>query len=91
MLAWLDARLQQSRSTIHTLEPVLAVRHSGLQLIATGLRAASLASPSTLCQQVKTHQIKLLDSALADSWLQRAKLARKCVPFCFDSPLFAAV
>lgn len=83
--SWLEARLQQSRSTLHTLEPVLAVRHSALQLIASGLRdrvisvGVGLDSPSKSVQELLTHQARLLDSALADSWLQRAKLARKWV------------
>ncbi|VDD74871.1 unnamed protein product [Mesocestoides corti] len=81
MLSWLEARLQQSGSALHTLEPVLAIRHSTIQLISAGLKEAACASRSALCQQLRTHQIRLLDSALANSWLQRAKLARRAGQF----------
>ncbi|KAL5969848.1 Serine/threonine-protein kinase atr, partial [Taenia solium] len=77
LLFWLDARVQQSRPTFHTLEPVLAMRHAAMQLITSRLKMTPPPSNSTLGEQLRTHQIRLLDSALGDSWLQRAKLARR--------------
>ncbi|VDK40616.1 unnamed protein product [Dibothriocephalus latus] len=82
LLAWLEARFQQSRPTLHTLEPVLATRHAVLQLATSRLRADfspdCLATTSlTPITRLQRHQLFRLESALADSWLQRAKLARK--------------
>uniref|UniRef100_A0A0X3Q239 Serine/threonine-protein kinase ATR n=1 Tax=Schistocephalus solidus TaxID=70667 RepID=A0A0X3Q239_SCHSO len=82
LLAWLEARFQQSRPTLHTLEPVLAIRHAALQLATSRLRAEftsdCLAATSlTPIDRLQRHQLFRLESALADSWLQRAKLARK--------------
>ncbi|VDK33753.1 unnamed protein product [Taenia asiatica] len=77
LLFWLDARVQQSRPTFHTLEPVLAMRHAAMQLITSRLKMTPPPPNSTLGEQLRTHQIRLLDSALGDSWLQRAKLARR--------------
>nr|CDS19281.1 phosphatidylinositol 3 and 4 kinase [Echinococcus granulosus] len=77
LLLWLDARVQQSKPTFHTLEPVLAMRHAALQLITSRLKATPPSSNSSLGDQLRAHQTRLLDSALGDSWLQRAKLARR--------------
>nr|VZI35142.1 unnamed protein product [Spirometra erinaceieuropaei] len=81
LLAWLEARSQQSRPTLHTLEPVLAIRHAALQLVTARLRAAftphcPAATSLTPLTRLQRHQLFRLESALADSWLQRAKLAR---------------
>ncbi|BHF69185.1 hypothetical protein SprV_0301222800 [Sparganum proliferum] len=79
LLAWLEARSQQSRPTLHTLEPVLAIRHAALQLVTARLRAAFTPAATSLTPltRLQRHQLFRLESALADSWLQRAKLARK--------------
>lgn len=78
MLSWLDARVQHAKPTYHTLEPVLAMRHSALELIASRLQPVAGVAAS-VAEQLRAHQIELLESTIGDSWLHRAKLARRYV------------
>ncbi|KAM7543213.1 hypothetical protein Aperf_G00000011915 [Anoplocephala perfoliata] len=81
MLSWLDARVQHAKPTYHTLEPVLAMRHSALELIASRLQPVVCSTATSLADQLKAHQIQLLESAIGDSWLHRARLARRAGQF----------
>lgn len=53
------------------------MRHAAIQLITSRLKMTPPPINSTLGEQLRAYQIRLLDSALGDSWLQRAKLARR--------------
>ncbi|VUZ50318.1 unnamed protein product, partial [Hymenolepis diminuta] len=79
MLSWLNARIQHAKPTYHTLEPVLAMRHSAIELIASRIQPAM--NSSNIAEQLKSHQLQLLESALGENWLQRARLARRSGQF----------
>lgn len=77
MLSWLDARTQHAKPTYHTLEPLLAMRHSALELIASRLQSTPSIDSTKYAEELKSHQLQLLESALGENWLQRARLARR--------------
>ncbi|VDQ02387.1 unnamed protein product [Trichobilharzia regenti] len=73
----LETRIRLSRPTFHTLEPVLAVQHTALQLITSSLSSLNNGVCKLTNQEALNSAISRLRVALGYNWLERAKLARK--------------
>ncbi|CAH8869939.1 unnamed protein product [Trichobilharzia szidati] len=77
----LETRIRLSRPTFHTLEPVLAVQHTALQLITSSLSSLNNEVCKLTNQEALNSAISRLRVALGYNWLERAKLARKSGQF----------
>ncbi|CAH8669205.1 unnamed protein product [Heterobilharzia americana] len=80
-LKLLETRIRVSRPTFHTLEPVLAIRHAALQLVASTLISLDNDIRQATNREVLNSAVSRLRVALGYNWLERAKLARKSGQF----------